>query len=222
MEGPRLFVYGAQEAVHEVSLPDRIGGHLEENEIFILEVHIANASSEPVEAFATVTIDPAPEDSIDQYSGILFYMNTDFTIPPGAGIDGAPVHTDGAVCAVPRDVNVFRMQSHAHQRMTKAESWLADASGSRAQKIYKNEDWHSPVSRSFDDPALAITAGQAIDFECSWSNETDQNIEFGESVEDEMCIVGLGYYPAIEYDGSGTVPIDMHGNVFCLDGDLYY
>lgn len=222
MEGPRLYVYGAQEAIHEVQLPDRIGGRLDENEIFILEIHIANASAEAIDAFATVTIDPAPADSIDEYSGILFYMNTDFAIPAGAGIDGAPVHSDAATCAVPRDVNVFRMQSHAHKRMTKAEAWLTDASGFDAQKIYKNEDWHAPVSRSFDDPALSIAGGQNIEFECSWSNETDQVIEFGESVEDEMCIVGLGYYPRIEYDGTGTVPIDMHGNVFCVDGELYY
>lgn len=222
MGGARLYIYGAQEAVHETTLPDGIGGKLEENEIFILEIHIANASPATLDAYATVTIEPAPAGSIEQYSGILFYMNTDFGIPAGAGVDGAPVHTDGATCEVPRDVNVFRMQSHAHKRMTKAESWLTDTSGLESQKIYKNEDWHSPVSRSFDDPALAVTAGQNIRFECSWTNETTEVIEFGESVEDEMCIVGLGYYPRIEFDGTGTVPIDMRGNVFCVDGQLYY
>lgn len=222
MEGPRLYVYGAQEAVHDVELPDGIGGRLDENEIFILEVHIANASGAPMDAFATVTIDPAPANSIDQYSGVLFYVNTDFAIPPGAGIDGAPVHKDSATCAVPRDVSVFRMQSHTHKRMTQVETWLTEADGSNGQKIYKNEDWHSPVTRTFSEPALPVAAGQNVHFECSWSNETDQDIEFGESVEDEMCIVGLGYYPRIEFDGNGSVPVDMHGNVFCVDGELYY
>ena len=224
MESPRLYVYGAQEAVHDVSLPEGIGGRLQENEIFILEVHIANASEQTLEAFATVSINPAPAGSIEQYSGILFYMNSDFSIPPGAGIEGAPVHTDEAVCRVPRDVNVFRMQSHTHKRMTRVNTWLTDADGKDEQVIYKNEDWHAPVSRDFKDPTLAIQSGKNIRFECSWTNETDNPVEFGPSVEDEMCIVGLGYYPAIEFDDGGehTVPIDMRGNVFCVDGDLFY
>lgn len=224
MEAPRLYVYGAQEAVHDVSLPEGIGGRLEENEIFILEVHIANASEQALDAFATVSINPAPADSIEQYSGVLFYVNTDFSIPPGAGVEGAPVHTDDATCRVPRDVNVFRMQSHTHKRMTRVNTWLTDLDGNDEQAIYKNEDWHSPNTRNFSDPPLAVESGKSIHFECSWTNETDSAIGFGPSVEDEMCIVGLGYYPAIEFDDGGdhTVPVDMRGNVFCVDGELYY
>jgi hypothetical protein len=224
MGAPRLYVYGAQEAVHETVLPEGIGGRLQADEIFILEVHIANASGQTLDAFATVSISPAPADSIEQYSGVLFYMNNDFSIPAGAGVGGAPVHTDGTVCSVPRDVNVFRMQSHTHQRMTRVNTWLTDLDGNDEQAIYKNEDWHSPVTRDFNDPALAVARGKSIRFECSWSNETENAIEFGESVEDEMCIVGLGYYPAIEFnDGDEhTIPIDTHGTVFCVDGQLYY
>ena len=171
-----------------------------------------------------MTIEPAPADSIDQYSGILFYVNTEFSIPPGAGVEGAPVYTDDTTCRVPRDVSVFRMQSHNHKRMTRVNTWLTDLDGNKEQVIYKNEDWHSPVTRDFSDPPLAVESGRSIHFECSWKNETNDPIVFGPSVEDEMCIVGLGYYPAIEFGDGGehTVPIDMNGNVFCLDGELYY
>ena len=215
MESPRLFIYGAQSAEHEVTLPEGIGGDLEEDTIFILEIHFANASGQDIEAFAEVTIDPAPEGAIEQYSGVLFYLNTDFEIPPGAGIDGAPAYAESAVCEVPESVNVFRLQSHTHKRGLRVDGWLADEQGAEIQKIYKNDDWHAPAQRSFE-PALPVTGGQTIKFECSWSNETADVIEFGPSVEDEMCILGAGYYPRL--DG----PLGLRGNVFCIDGDIYY
>ena len=225
MGAARLFVYGAQTAVNETTLPEGIGGRLDENEIFILEIHIANAGETTLDAWAEVTINPADPKDIDQYSGILFYLNTDFSIPPGAGIGGAEPHEDSAVCAVPNDVTVFRMQSHAHKRMKRVDAWHADTNAIDKQHIYKNEDWHSPVSRSFVDPPLSIAANETIKFTCAWENETENPIEFGESVNDEMCIVGLGYYPRIEPEDSpvgNQYGIDMHGNVFCLDGELWY
>src|SRR5205085_5030578 len=133
-------------------LPDGIGGHMDENEVFILELHIANASETALDAYAKVTIDPAPSSEIEQYSGVLFYVNQDFTIPPGAGIHGAPLHTDAAMRPVPKDVSVFRMQSHTHKRMKRVDAWLADGGGADETHIYKNEDWHSPIMRTFDDP----------------------------------------------------------------------
>lgn len=225
MGAARLFVYASQTAVHETTLPEGIGGQLRENEIFILEIHIANAGETALDAWAEVTIDPADPKEIDQYSGILFYLNADFAIPPGAGIDGAPLHEDSAVCAVPNDVTVFRMQSHAHKRMKRVDAWHADTNAVDKTHIYKNEDWHSPVMREFSDPPLSIAANENIHFTCKWENETANVIEFGESVNDEMCIVGLGYYPRIEPEDSpmgNQYGIDMSGNVFCLDGELYY
>lgn len=217
METPRLYVYGAQEREHEVTLPEGIGGELEEDTIFILEVHFANASPQPVTAFAEVTIEPAPEGSVEQYSGILFYLNNDFQIPARAGFDGAPTYTEGVVCPVPESVNVYRTQSHTHKRGLRVDGWLADPEGTERQHIYKNEDWHAPVSREFAAPGLAVAAGQTIKFECTWENETDATIGFGPSVEDEMCILGLGYYPRIE-----NGPLGLRGNVFCVDGQVYY
>ena len=212
---PRLYVYSSQEAEHDVSLPEGVVGELKENTIFILELHFANASNESIEAFADVTIYPTEKQEGDEYNGILFFMNTDFAIPPGAGMDGSEAHTDGTVCEVPEDLNVFRMQSHTHKRGIKVEGWHSKPGTATPQKIYKNEDWHAPVSRVFEEPALAMTAGDQIAFECTWTNETDDRvIEYGPSVEDEMCILGLAYYPRL----LGM----LDGNVFCFNGNVYY
>ena len=74
------------------------------------------------------------------------------------------------------------------------------------------------IIRDFTNPVLSVTANQQLHFECTWKNETDATIDFGESaVDDEMCIVVAGYYPRIT-DG----PIGLGGNVFCLDGQVYY
>lgn len=214
MDTPRLYVYSAQEAVNETTFPEGVGGDMDPNAIFIVEVHYANASPDPVEAFADITFHRAKEGAIEQLAGILFYLNADFAIPPGAGFDGTPEHVDGVSCDVPETVNVFRVRSHTHKRGIKVEGWIDGAD--RTRKIYKNEDWHAPAEHDFIPEPLVIAGGEDVRFECTWTNETDGTIDFGPSVEDEMCILGLGYYPRI------NGPYGLDGNVFCYDGEIYY
>lgn len=214
LENPRLYIYSSQSAENEVTLPDGVYGEIEPNTVFILELHFLNTTSEPLEGFAEVTIHPAKKGEDDVYSGILFFMNNDFVIPPGAGVGDTAPYVEGTVCEVPRDVNVFRVQSHTHWRGQKVEGWHEAGGALTSRKIYKNEDWHAPVAREFADPVLALAEGDSVRFECTWENPGTDPVEFGPSVNDEMCILGLGYYPRL----SGM----LRGNVFCFDGDVYF
>ena len=64
--------------------------------------------------------------------------------------------------------------------------------------------WHK---HDHDDEFFFILEGKLIiDME-------DRTIEFGPSVEDEMCILGLGYYPR----RLGM----LDGNVFCFNGNVF-
>lgn len=219
MDTPRLFVYGAQEPEREASMPTGVAGQLRANTVAILEAHYANASSEAVEARVKVTFEPADPASIDHYAGVMMFADTEFSIPAGAGINGAPMYSHGATCGFPGDVNVFRIGSHAHKRLEKFEIFHHDMNApADIAKIYENTDWHAPLEITYPDGApMQVTSTQGFRFTCEWTNETAQAIEFGESVEDEMCLMGAGYYPRIE-----NGPYGLGGVVFCADGTLYY
>lgn len=214
LQNPRLYIYSSQTAENDTVMPEGVYGEIDPDTVFILELHFANATSEPIEAFAEVTIFPEQKGEDDVYSGILFFMNNDFVIPAGAGVGDTPPHVDEAVCEVPRNVNVFRAQSHTHWRGLRVEGWHEAGGALTSRKIYKNEDWHAPVAREFVDPVLAMAEGDQVRFACTWQNPGTEAVEFGPSVDDEMCILGLGYYPRV----SGL----LRGNVFCFDGQVYF
>ena len=147
---------------------------------------------------------------------MLFFVDREFTIPPGAGIGGAPDYSHTTTCQLPEAVNIFRLGSHTHKRLSRFEIFGYDGM-SPSTRLYENTDWHSPKELSYPDGApLQVSADEGFSFTCLWFNETANPIEFGASVEDEMCIMGAGYYPRIEG------PLSLGGVVFCLNGTIYY
>ena len=200
-------------------MPAGIAGQLRENTVAILEAHYANASSEAVEAKVTVTFEPADAGTIENYAGVMMLADTNFSIPPGAGMNGAAPYAHDTTCAFPADVNIFRIGSHTHKRLAKFEAFHRDVAGAAdIAKIYENTDWHAPLEITYPDASpMQVTSTQGFRFSCAWNNETASAIDFGPSVEDEMCIMGAGYWPRIE-----NGPYGLGGVVFCADGTLYY
>jgi hypothetical protein len=219
MGGARLFVYTTQDADHSVAMPKGVAGQLPAHALVILEAHYVNASAEPLQASAEVTITPARPGTIQNYAGIIFYLDTAFSVPPGAGMNGAPEYTHSTTCAVPEGIHVFRMGSHTHKHATDFRiDQVTDTSAGFTGQIYENKSWSNPKELDFpDDAPLNIGANQSFRFSCSWTNDSAVALEFGESaVNNEMCIMGAGYWPRV----SG--PMNLGGNVLCLDGTLYY
>lgn len=57
--------------------------------------------------------------------------------------------------------------------------------------IYENYDWDHPPTKTFTRP-LRFETSQGYRIAVTYNNETDRDIRFGVTSEDEMCIV-VGY-----------------------------
>ena len=72
---------------------------------------------------------------------------------------------------------------------------LLDANGAQVQELYTHDDAGKHVVAKQMEPALALSAGQMIDFRCKYMNNEAHTISQGRTTRDEMCMfVGL-YYP---------------------------
>ncbi|MBI3004358.1 MAG: hypothetical protein HYY49_02960 [Ignavibacteriales bacterium] len=87
--------------------------------------------------------------------------------------------------------NIFMLSSHTHKR---GESFKIYRVGGieDGTLIYENHDWDHPPSKTFT-PPLRFEAGQGYRAEVVYNNESEKDIRFGVTSEDEMCIV-IGYY----------------------------
>jgi hypothetical protein len=76
-----------------------------------------------------------------------------------------------------------------------AGSWLPPD----APLVLDETDWSQPQIKSFA-PPLTFDGSNGFAYQCSWNNTTTQEVKFGESALDEMCFVGLYYYPSQGFD----------------------
>ena len=99
------------------------------------------------------------------------------------------------VCPLATDVTLVSAQSHMHARGVDYVADLVDASGSKLQELYTTRSVGTRRHRKPMDPPLTISAGQMIDFRCSYTNNETHDIYQGRTTRDEMCMfLGL-YYP---------------------------
>jgi len=87
--------------------------------------------------------------------------------------------------------NVFMLSSHTHKRGEVFRIYRVGGPDD-GKLIYENYDWDHPPTKTFS-PPLRFEAGWGYRVEATYYNETDHDILFGVTSEDEMCIV-VGYY----------------------------
>jgi hypothetical protein len=195
----------------EYVLPPNVGMVIEKGQMLKIEAHYINATSAQIEGLGTVTIQGVPLASAAAYqkADFSFWGTTAIDVPPMSTFSTAVNYVSGLP-----GTKVSLMTTHQHRLGTRVQVWLTSppaADGgpgvlsTQSTPIIDEHDWSNPALTSFD-PPIAFDGSQGLSYQCSWSNMTDQRVQFGESALNEMCFVGMLYYPS-------------HGFDMCLDGD---
>ena len=184
-------IYASSTQVPEetIDFPEGVGVSLGASQQLVFNYHYLNTRPEPIEA--------------------EIYMNLYFA-DPGAQVETAQVYVFGNIggidipaqgqqtltttCTFESDVNVVTLTPHMHALGTGFTVKRYDGTAA-SDLLYETNTWDNPATQLFD-PPLAMTAGQGLTFTCEWTNDTDRNVKFGQTADDEMCFV-FGYvYPA--------------------------
>jgi hypothetical protein len=132
----------------------------------------------------TMILHVAPPGTVTQRAGTLFFNNISLNVPP----DGQP-HTFTRSCTVRSNINIMATASHMHQRATSFEATVGTAD------LYQTTLWADPPPRLFD-PPLAVASGSVVTWSCTYVNDTNTALTFGESAQNNvMCILSGQYYP---------------------------
>jgi hypothetical protein len=177
---------GAQTPHAEMALPDGVAMLLDANEGVYLQSHYINAGATPITAKVSWAIDTMPEAEVVNKAGIMFYGNYSLNIPAHSTID------QSQTCKIPFDMKLIGATGHMHKHATKFVATIDN------NMIYETESWDGPPQKQFT-PAMDLTANQALTWTCSYFNDTDNPLFFGNSAStNEMCIfVGI-YYPTAD------------------------
>ena len=108
-------------------------------------------------------------------------------IPPGRSVQTG-------TCTVEYDYTIFRIFPHMHEMGKHMEVVAKRAVGDEVVLYDGGYDFTHQVTYPLE--PLQLAAGDRIEVACTYDNTTGQELHFGESSKDEMCLAGLLRFPA--------------------------
>lgn len=182
--------------------PPGVAIHIPAESILIMDLHVLNASTSPLDVTVLMNLDTIPQSQVKQEGGIYFFYDPFIRIPAN-GKSSARMS-----CPVPDDVTLVNGQTHMHKQGLGGVVNLEDGSGKSLQQLYQTNLWSDPPVTVWHAPPMNLQAGQQIDYQCNYQNPGDTDILQGLSAKtNEMCVWTGAYYPrntAFEYcNGSG-------------------
>jgi hypothetical protein len=178
--------YGSQRPDDAIVYPDGVAAVVAPTDGFRVQAHYLNASTAPIDVAIEIRLTRVDDAAVRDHAAILFFSNSAIDVP--AGQSGVVAQK---TCTLPFAVNLVQATGHMHQH---GRAFVASAAGATlfSSTVY------SDVAPALFDPPLALPAGTAVTFACTYDNsDGSAPLRFGDSARtDEMCIFSAQFYPA--------------------------
>lgn len=198
----------------EGTFPPDVAIKLHKGEYVLMNFHMLNTSNKPTTSCYKVNLHNIPTEQVAQEAGILFLYDFAITVPAKGQ------STARLSCPITQDINLPAAVSHAHKRLDGYTARLLSgdpeaANTTEVRKLYEGTEWDNPTPDAYQ-PALGLTKGQYIDYQCHYTNPEARNVAQGFQTTDEMCMFVAPYWPrdpAMENcQGTPDMPIRIYGD----------
>lgn len=151
-----------------------------------LNFHYYNVGdAAPDETYVEICTPKAPRPNLAE---VVMLGPTGFSLPPHKATAATGTCTvDGKL-----EANIVRSFPHMHARGRSQDTIIARKDGTRETLI--NMPFDAGEQLVYDTPAT-VKPGDRLLTTCHWQNDTDDTIDEGESVDDEMCINFVTVWP---------------------------
>ncbi len=205
MQYARGWVTGSQVAHDGQDFPAGVALPFASDEVLLLEGHFLNPSGSAVDAHVNVTLHTAHKSDVTQRAGVLqFYDPYIYVAARGKG--SAQMR-----CPIPHDITLLSAGSHMHKDGKRYDAFL-DLPGASPS----TEPFYTTTDNQHPAPWLgvkSVPAGSFVRYACNYENVHDHDVTQGPSAdEDEMCMFGGFYYPAMQPEEEECYGQDQHGS----------
>lgn len=186
-------IYAGGKDSSPLELPDNTGfTPLMRGQQVVMQLHLQNATDAPISAKTAMRIDFVDATPGLIRAGFVGFDNRSLNIP---------AHSDPAMnemsCVMDQEVDVFAALGHMHKHGLHLDVSRGAVAG--AEMLYQ-EDWNfdaqpiTPVS-------FKLKPSDDLFLRCSYRNDGDTPLVYGESSDNEMCVLVLYYAPASTAQG---------------------
>lgn len=199
-------VYTAQKDADSTRFHPGVGVEFARGEVVRLELHYLNTQTTTTEAELRLNLWYA-DGPITAEAGSFFMGDNDLAIA-AHGTATARMH-----CEIPADISITSILPHVHMHGTGERIYVSGTGLDLPKLLVESKGYGDLETRYFDDAPIQIKAGQALDFECDFHNDTEHGLVEGSSTTSaEMCMLLGSYYPRLPVEaewctlvGSGPV-----------------
>jgi len=182
-------IFGSGVGTTPFALPEGVAYKLNAGDQVLLNLHLYDTSDTPISGTSGIEVKLIPASEVTYEAETAYIGRYDLNIPPG-------VVTASAQCSVTEDTTIFGVFPHMHRLgIHMLGSALIGATGDAMVLLDTPYSFEEQLNYRVD-PAVTLHAGDVIQAECTWDNPGPNTVMFGDSSDDEMCVLGVYRYPA--------------------------
>jgi len=181
-------IYAGGKESNPLVLPDNTGFvPLTRGQQVVMQLHLQNASDAPISAKTSMRIDFVDATPGLIRAGFVGFDNRKLDIP---------AHSDAAMnemsCTITQEIDVFAALGHMHKHGLHLDVSRGPTAG--AEMLFA-EDWNfdaQPIAPA----SFKLEPSNDLFLRCTYRNDGDMPLVYGESSDTEMCVLVLYYAPA--------------------------
>ena len=172
-------------------LPTGVAMPLHKGEQVMMNLHLFNINDSALRGRSGMWIKTVSADAVQHEAETVLAGPLQLTIPVGRS-------TQSGSCTLRADATIYSVGPHMHQKGVHLRATAQTSTGQVA--IYDGDyDFSHQLVHSVD--SIQLKRGDRVNVECTYVNDSQRTINWGDSSLDEMCFIGLSLYPAIGYGG---------------------
>lgn len=184
-------LYASGVATDDLLFPEGVAMKISAGQYINLNLHLFNAGDTEITGHSGILIKKIDPAAIVHEADMTFAGKINFSIPPGDN------QTISGGCTLQSDWNVFTLWPHMHQYAKHLKMVATPPGGSPITLHDGAYDFVEQTNYPMAAPML-LPEGTQIQVTCTYNNDVmpAQNIDFGDSSNQEMCFAGMYKYPA--------------------------
>ena len=180
-------LFGSGVGTDPYTLPDGVAFKLSAGDQILLNLHLYNTSDNELTGTSGLEIERIAPENVVHEAEVIYAIDFHLNVPPGSS---ATIGT----CKVDSDSTIFGTFPHMH----KLGSHMTGVAMHGGQAItFHDKPYAFEQQLNYNIDPVQVSGGDQIQYTCGYTNPGTQTIGFGDSTDDEMCVLGMYRYPAL-------------------------
>ena len=180
-------IFGSGLGTEPYALPEGVAFKVPAGEQLVLNLHLYNTGDVPIDGHSGIEIEQLAADAVVHEAETIYALGFDLSIPPGTS-------THVQQCRIDGDSTVVGLFPHMHKLGTHMKASAIRAGG--APEMFFDQSYAFEQQLNFALTPLELADGDVVEYECTFANPGPGTVEFGDSTDAEMCVLGMYRYPA--------------------------